>query len=73
MLPLVYHSNYSCPFPDNHRFVMSKFVRLHDYCQAQGLIRHNLFRPQTASCDDLSIAHAPQHGMACHLAGVTPS
>lgn len=66
MLPLVYHPNYSCPFPDNHRFVMSKFVRLHDYCQAQGLIRNNLFRPQSATCDDLSIAHAPQYlAMLC--------
>ncbi|WP_296982213.1 MULTISPECIES: histone deacetylase family protein [unclassified Thalassolituus] len=62
MLPLVYHPNYSCPFPENHRFVMSKFVRLHDYCQQQGLIgRHNLFTPAMATTTDLTIAHSPQY------------
>ncbi|WP_430460797.1 histone deacetylase family protein [Thalassolituus sp. LLYu03] len=66
MLPLVYHPNYSCPFPDDHRFVMSKFVRLHDYCQQQGLIQRNLFRPQAAALSDLSIAHSPEYlAMLC--------
>lgn len=67
MLPLVYHPNYSCPFPEQHRFVMSKFVRLHDYCRQQGLIgRNNLFRPEAATLSDLSIAHAPEYlAMLC--------
>lgn len=59
MLPLVYHPNYSCPFPEDHRFVMSKFVRLHDYCLQHGLIgQHNLFRPEPVSQQVMSIAHA---------------
>jgi len=56
-LPLVYHPNYSCPFPENHRFVMSKFVRLHDYVNQQGFVTNNLFQPETASLNDLSKAH----------------
>lgn len=46
---------------------MSKFVRLHDYCRAQGLIgRHNLFRPDAATLSDLSIAHTPEYlAMLC--------
>ncbi len=56
-LPLVYHSNYSCPFPEDHRFVMSKFVRLHDFVQSKGLIGNNLFISQTAQLDDLGRAH----------------
>ena len=60
MLPLIYHPDYSCDFPDNHRFVMSKFHRLFDYAIAQNLIlqdRRNLFQPTKASLSDLSIAH----------------
>ncbi len=41
---------------------MSKFVRLHDYCQQHGLIgQHNLFRPQAASLQDLSHAHSREY------------
>ncbi|WP_348523881.1 histone deacetylase [Endozoicomonas sp. G2_1] len=58
LLPLVYHENYSCPFPENHRFVMSKFVRLHDYLKAKGMIKANVFRPKPATIEDLSIAHS---------------
>jgi len=59
VLPLVYHPNYSCPFPTDHRFVMSKFARLHDYCQQQGLIgSSNLFQPETVSKEVMSIAHS---------------
>jgi acetoin utilization deacetylase AcuC-like enzyme len=60
MLPLIYHPDYSCPFPENHRFVMSKFRRLYDFAQESGLIQQdhsNLFQPEAASLDDLSIAH----------------
>ena len=57
-LPLVYHANYSCAFPDNHRFVMSKFVRLYDYCREQGLVgEHNLFQPDTVSKEVMSLVH----------------
>jgi acetoin utilization deacetylase AcuC-like enzyme len=58
-LPLIYHPNYSCPFPAEHRFVMSKFVRLHDHLLAQGYIDGNLLLPQRASAADLSICHDP--------------
>lgn len=60
MLPLVYHPNYSCPFPTNHRFVMSKFRRLYDLLLDQGIIKSdksNLFTPSMASLYDLSISH----------------
>jgi len=60
MLPIVYHPNYSCPFPTDHRFVMSKFVDLYEHVLAQGLIAqdaNNLFTPQAASLADLSIVH----------------
>ncbi|MFK4753939.1 histone deacetylase family protein [Oceanobacter antarcticus] len=58
-LPLVYHSNYSCPFPANHRFVMSKFVRLYELLLQQGYISDNLYQPAMASVADLAIAHSP--------------
>ena len=62
MLPLVYHPNYSCPFPETHRFVMSKFVRLHDYLDTQGLIHNdNIYQPKQASIEDLTIAHQEQY------------
>lgn len=60
MLPLIYHSNYSCEFPDDHRFVMSKFRRLYEYTVEAGLVRpdlSNVFEPDTASIEGLSIAH----------------
>jgi len=56
MLPIVYHPNYSCPFPTDHRLVMSKFVDLYQHVRAQGLIaqdENNLFTPQAASLADL--------------------
>ncbi|MFY0641763.1 MAG: histone deacetylase [Bermanella sp.] len=62
MLPLVYHPNYSCDFPDDHRFVMSKFRRLYDYLNAKGLIQaDNLYQPTQASIQDLSIAHSSEY------------
>ena len=62
MLPLVYHSNYSCDFPDDHRFVMSKFRRLYDYLNVKGLIlADNVYQPDKASIQDLSIAHSPEY------------
>ena len=59
MLPLVYHTNYSCDFPSDHRFVMSKFVRLYEYLQEQGIAHsENTFQPSQATIDELSIAHS---------------
>ena len=59
MLPLVYHPNYSCPFPEKHRFVMSKFVRLYDHLCGQGLVGSNLFQPEPLDVKTLSAAHCP--------------
>ncbi|GAA3934325.1 histone deacetylase [Litoribacillus peritrichatus] len=56
-LPLVYHPNYSCPFPEDHRFVMSKFVRLHDVVKGKGLITNNLFTSVPASLKALNRVH----------------
>lgn len=61
MLPLVYHDNYSCPFPDNHRFVMSKFVRLHNHLKQSGYIKANLVKPKAASISDLATSHCPDY------------
>lgn len=64
MVPLIYHNNYSCPFPLEHRFVMSKFVRLYDYLAKEGFIapdRANLFVPDKASRQDLSVCHGPEY------------
>ena len=36
-LPLVYHDDYSPPFPANHRFPMEKFRLLHDHLIASGV------------------------------------
>jgi acetoin utilization deacetylase AcuC-like enzyme len=67
MLPLVYHPNYSCPFPDDHRVVMSKFVRLYDYLNAHGFVhKDNMFEPSLASIDDLSITHDVQYLTQLH-------
>jgi acetoin utilization deacetylase AcuC-like enzyme len=57
VLPLVYHPNYSCEFPQNHRFVMSKFVRLFDYLTEQGYVDNNVYQPEKASIDDLTLVH----------------
>ena len=60
MLPIVYHANYSCPFPAGHRFVMRKFVDLYRHVKGQGLIagdNSNLFTPQKASIEDLACVH----------------
>ena len=60
MLPLIYHPDYTCPFPENHRFVMTKFRRLYDYAVETGLVnkdKSNLFQPEKATLRDLSIAH----------------
>lgn len=61
MLPLIYHHNYSCPFPEDHRFVMSKFVRLYQYLVKQGIAKSNIVRPKTASTAELTIAHDPDY------------
>ena len=61
-LPLVYHPQYSCPFPVNHRFPMEKFYRLHRYIRQQGIIRPGqLHRPGRAKQGLLARVHCPDY------------
>lgn len=60
MLPLVYHPNYSCPFPENHRFVMSKFKRLYERVVSLGL-HQNLHRPEPGQVSNFKLAHCPDY------------
>lgn len=57
IVPLVYHPDYSYEFDPKHRFVMSKFRRLFDYCEEQGWTKDALFQPETASKENLCRAH----------------
>ena len=62
MLPLVYHPDYSFPFPGEHRFPMEKFGRLHGYLRGLGIAHgDNEFRPGRAKAALLGQAHCPQY------------
>ena len=61
-LPLVYHPDYSFPFPAPHRFPMDKFVRLHDHLRTSGLLHDgNLHSPERCSRELLALAHDPDY------------
>lgn len=58
MLPLVTHPDYSFPFPENHRFAMEKFRRLHAHLVVKGIAtRQNTFRPGVSKTELLGLAH----------------
>ena len=62
MLPLVYHPDYSFPFPGKHRFPMEKFSLLQGYLRSKGIARgDNEFRPGRAKPALLSQVHCPQY------------
>lgn len=62
MLPLVYHPDYSFPFPGEHRFPMEKFGRLHGHLRGLGIAHgDNEFRPGRAKAALLCQAHCPQY------------
>src|SRR5690606_19551897 len=62
MLPLVYHDDYSPPFPANHRFPMEKFRLLRDHLVDSGLVRDaELHRPESCPPDILALAHCPDY------------
>ncbi len=62
MLPLVYHENYSIPFPDGHRFPMGKFACLAEYLIEIGLLTQaNHFIPSPLSLELLMRVHEPQY------------
>ena len=61
-LPLVYHDDYSPPFPDGHRFPMEKFRLLRDHLVASGLTRDDqLRRPELCPPEVLALAHCPDY------------
>ena len=61
-LPLVYHDDYSPPFPDGHRFPMEKFRLLRDHLVASGLTRDDqLRRPELCPPEVLVLAHCPDY------------
>jgi acetoin utilization deacetylase AcuC-like enzyme len=62
VLPLVYHPEYSFPFPGKHRFPMEKFARLHGHLRSRGIAHgDNEFRPGRAKATLLSQVHCPQY------------
>ncbi|MCK0153738.1 histone deacetylase [Alcanivorax sp. S6407] len=62
MLPLVYHPDYSFPFPGEHRFPMEKFSLLHQHLRSSGIAqRNNEFRPGRARPSLLGLAHCPEY------------
>jgi acetoin utilization deacetylase AcuC-like enzyme len=62
VLPLVYHDDYSPPFPAGHRFPMEKFRLLRDHLVESGLCRDaDLHRPQPCPDDVLALAHCPDY------------
>lgn len=68
-LPLVYHEDYSPPFPLEHRFPMEKFRLLHDHLVTTGIVAsEDLHRPELCSADVLALAHAP-HYIERYMAG----
>jgi len=61
-LPLVYHDEYSPPFPDSHRFPMEKFRLLRDHLVASGLTSDGeLRRPEPCPAEILALAHDPAY------------
>ena len=62
MLPLVYHPDYSFPFPGEHRFPMEKFSLLHQHLRNTGIARReNEYRPGKAKAALLSQVHCPDY------------
>ncbi len=58
LLPLVYHSNYTIPFPAGHRFPMSKFRLLAETLREQGILTdENQHQPAPLSLATLMQAH----------------
>lgn len=58
MLPLIYHPNYSIPFPSGHRFPMKKFAFLAEYLREIGILTNdNLFTPSPMSLALLMKVH----------------
>ncbi|MDX1635390.1 MAG: histone deacetylase [Marinobacter sp.] len=62
MLPLVYHPDYSFPFPEQHRFPMAKFGLLAEYLADQGILTsNNCYRPGRCREQWLTQVHCPDY------------
>lgn len=61
-VPLVYHPDYSFPFPEKHRFPMEKFGLLADYMRSKGLLTaSNSYRPALCRQQWLTQTHCPDY------------
>lgn len=61
-LPLIYHEDYSPPFPAGHRFPMAKFRLLKEQLLASGITREEqLLRPAICPPEVLALAHCPAY------------
>ena len=61
-LPLVYHDDYSPPFPATHRFPMEKFRLLRDHLVDSGLTTDaELLRPESCAEETLALSHCPAY------------
>lgn len=61
-LPLIYHEDYSPPFPAGHRFPMAKFRLLKEQLLASGITREEqLLRPAICQPEILALAHCPAY------------
>lgn len=61
-VPLVYHPDYSFPFPARHRFPMEKFARLAAYLRAEGILSAgNCYRPGPCRQTWLTQTHCPDY------------
>ncbi len=69
-LPLVYHDDYSPPFPVEHRFPMEKFRLLYEHLQ-DSLPAADYHQPGLCPADILALAHDPAY-IARYLAGELP-
>ena len=69
-LPLVYHDDYSPPFPVEHRFPMEKFRLLYEHLQ-DSLPAALYHQPGLCPADILALAHDPAY-IARYLAGELP-
>jgi acetoin utilization deacetylase AcuC-like enzyme len=71
-LPLVYHDDYSPPFPATHRFPMEKFRLLRDHLVASGLTSDaELLRPELCPPEVLALVHCPAY-IARYMSGDLP-
>lgn len=58
LIPLIYSSAYSIPWPPNHRFPMAKYRLLYELLHQRGIAQqHNVFTPEPCSRTQLLRAH----------------